>query len=535
MDRMFTNYARSMPQIHVHLRLRADVLIALIQNPTRYVQVVWRCLDCFDTKSNAICLACASHCHKGHRLSSYSEQLVVHCECGSLKKCMPIDDEGIYVFIPKTCILPIITESLHAVVTRQQQKDVTINSSHDFSTREVVKFANLFSRRLFDAVGQCNDTKTPRVGALFVGGSNVYDCLATIFLGATSVNYTEMSMLLSGGKREYTSVKEDTSTSSVSATSSSGSSSGRLLSYQTMIQYLQYKKLLAKQQNPVVMTSHSLFLVENSTMIKSTFVNRTYNCGISFMSFDSKKGEQEVKRINDDMSKLTGQTITNLLPSGAIRPTTFYLPVTTAYIQVKWLHSFPPEATQTDLFYSKVVRSEQMMSHCDQSHEYYEDTKYQYILLRYSNQKWGMVFALPHVNILTATFPDIPFEKLVGNHKQFTKVSIPKFEAKIDHKTIKQAIHDLGVSAMFKDSKDNFASMSDLPISVDDIYHSVFIKIDELGTIASAATAVKMSYRGYTSTKKEKEFSFLANRPFFWAIAYIGENDNQICWLGSYT
>ena len=98
-------------------------------------------------------------------------------------------------------------------------------------------------------------------------------------------------------------------------------------------------------------------------------------------------------------------------------------------------------------------------------------------------------------------------------------VSLPRFEATLRFK-LKPVLEKLGMPVAFQPGAADFSGMfqdagKDKPYHIDDVYHQAFVRTDEVGTEAAAATAVTMSPRGM---KLEKPVEFRVDHPFMFAI-----------------
>jgi serpin B len=93
-------------------------------------------------------------------------------------------------------------------------------------------------------------------------------------------------------------------------------------------------------------------------------------------------------------------------------------------------------------------------------------------------------------------------------------VRIPRFEFTTESISLKKAFMNLGMVVPFSLSAD-FSGISNTSLYIDDIYHKAFIKVDEKGTEAAAATAVIMLP---VSTNPPPPPQFVADRPFIFFI-----------------
>jgi len=92
-------------------------------------------------------------------------------------------------------------------------------------------------------------------------------------------------------------------------------------------------------------------------------------------------------------------------------------------------------------------------------------------------------------------------------------VRIPKFQFTTESISLKNAFMSLGMTAPFSDA-DFSGITSQYSLAISDIFHKAFIKVDENGTEAAAATAVIIDIISMPSSQPY----FIADRPFIYLI-----------------
>mmetsp|Transcript_46632 Transcript_46632/g.77116 ORF Transcript_46632/g.77116 Transcript_46632/m.77116 type:complete len:448 (+) Transcript_46632:2-1345(+) len=109
-----------------------------------------------------------------------------------------------------------------------------------------------------------------------------------------------------------------------------------------------------------------------------------------------------------------------------------------------------------------------------------------------------------------------PLELLSRLRTQTVKLALPKLKASYGTASIKAALHSLGIEAAF-DGRNGFLVMSDDPeVHIGDVVTKATLELDEEGTEAAAAAAVKVMTRSMPLPPFELTF----NRPFLMAIIH---------------
>jgi serine protease inhibitor len=116
--------------------------------------------------------------------------------------------------------------------------------------------------------------------------------------------------------------------------------------------------------------------------------------------------------------------------------------------------------------------------------------------------------------------------------KQRVQVSLPKFEVNpASSMRLNDTLEALGMKTPFS-RKADFKKMADPPnpdeqLYIAHVFHKAFVKVDEKGTEAAAASAVSMAARG-AAPKVEGEFK--ADHPFLFFI--VDNTSKGIVFMG---
>jgi serine protease inhibitor len=164
---------------------------------------------------------------------------------------------------------------------------------------------------------------------------------------------------------------------------------------------------------------------------------------------------------------------------------------------------------------------------------YFETDTFQAIQLTYGNGLFVMYVFLPRKRAGLSDADDLstflrPLDEkhwTEWNHKfvYFVKgtIILPKFEVKY-RKRLNDALESLCMGAAFDPSEADFSQIPVTPAQlwIDAVEHKTYVKVDEEGTEAAAATGVDLLTLG--SFRKPLPFQMIVDHPFFCAIAERG-------------
>ena len=98
-------------------------------------------------------------------------------------------------------------------------------------------------------------------------------------------------------------------------------------------------------------------------------------------------------------------------------------------------------------------------------------------------------------------------------------IALPKFESEWGSK-LNGALETLGMSIAFDPMRADFSRIHAPPprLSINDVEHKTWIKVDEEGTEAAAATSVGIVALA-VQANRPRPFEMIVDHPFFFAIA----------------
>jgi len=286
-------------------------------------------------------------------------------------------------------------------------------------------------------------------------------------------------------------------------------------------------------------TGNSIWL-QNDFEFDSDYLDictRSFMSDIFMVDFEND-ADTAKKDINTWTSDRTNERIPSII-DGPLDPMTRLVLVNAVFFLGEWDTPFISENTYEETFHGHSADNETDFMHAKFDTSYYASDNFSLISLPFAsldNQKdntFEMAFILPDENSdienLIFDLSNGGFDAAInGSRIEETKIALPKFE--FDYSTgMVGPMRDLGVDAAFTDAAE-FDLMTGSPndLFISDILHKTYIRVDEKGAEAAAATAVMV---GTTAMPVEDEYKvFTADRPFIFAI--YDRLDNTILFIG---
>jgi serpin B len=237
------------------------------------------------------------------------------------------------------------------------------------------------------------------------------------------------------------------------------------------------------------------------------------------------QGDIATKNINRWTNENTNGKIPELL-GDELTPDTRLVIVNTLYFLGKWAQPFKSEDTNDQVFHGTKGDNTVPFMNATLTIDYYEGKTFQYIALPFrgtedeSAKPLAMSFVLPKegntIQEAFAEVQEIGFSAIIeAGAEERVKVVIPKFEFEYGTSMV-ETMKNLGMKLAFDGA--DFSAMTTEPVdlAISDIIHKTYIKIDEEGAEAAAATGVVV---GLTAVQDPGSMKiFIADRPFLFSI-----------------
>ncbi len=247
--------------------------------------------------------------------------------------------------------------------------------------------------------------------------------------------------------------------------------------------------------------------------------------------------------INEWVADRTNQRIKDLVPRGSFSADTRLVLVNAIYFLADWARPFEPALTRDAMFFSTATTSKlvpTMTGLEDRPHVQLDGVAL--VELGYAGGTTAMMVVLPDAKDGLAAVESTLDAKRFASWRAALKpgkvaMELPRFT--IDSPaplSLAGPLRALGMSSAFSDTAD-FSGMIDATktselLKISDVFHKAFVKVDERGTEAAAATAVAMAVRG-AARPEAPPFRFAADHPFLFFV--IDRASGLVLFMGRVT
>ena len=246
--------------------------------------------------------------------------------------------------------------------------------------------------------------------------------------------------------------------------------------------------------------------------LKQEFVDTTQtHYAVDFQALDYSQAEAARQTINGWVETQTEERIRDLIPKGSILPSTRLVLTNAVYFLADCESPFEPASTRKRAFQTPSGEVQVDMMRQTGGYGYAKLKGAQALAIPYKGGEQEMVLVLPD--------PDVPvselgLETLSADTSQSARIDLamPKLEFGWGD-TLRAPLFAMGMAPAFGDQAD-FSGMSDERLFIDEVVHKAWVRVDEEGTEAAAATAVMMRATGMPMPAQP----FVVDRPYLFAI-----------------
>ena len=307
-------------------------------------------------------------------------------------------------------------------------------------------------------------------------------------------------------------------------------------SQQSLLQLTEEISKPYKTGNDTISVARRLY-IQNNFKVAPKFIEKTkkyYNSDAK--NIDFKRSEETRNTINRWVEEKTKNKIKDLLPKDSLTSDTRLVLINAIYFLGTWKYQFNSSLTKKRDFYipktwnngktnftqpnkstkPKIVKVDMMYGDSTFKFCRLDGVKAEMLKLDYADERLSMFIILPDevdgAPMVLKNYSDFNHENCKEQLRPtVAKILIPKFEIETEYK-MKRTVTEMGMNNLFTPKKANLSGISKQgQLHVDEVYHKAFIKVDEDGTEAAAAS-------GSVINMESSGKYFNANRPFLFKI-----------------
>ena len=397
----------------------------------------------------------------------------------------------ISIFLVITCIVIIFFNCQDEFVIPEENTDQPLT----ISEQKIASSSEIFGFKLFKKISPFQKDSN-----IFISPVSVSMALGMTLNGANGPTYDSIKTLLELNGLSEQEINQ---------------------SYQSLI-----NRLAALDPKVTFNIANSIWYL-NSMNFEQEFINtnkKYFNAEVAGLDFTNPSS---VDIINNWVNQNTNGKINKILER-IPRDAVMYL-INAIYFKADWKYKFDQSLTIDDSFTSVNGSSFpcKMMVQANKFN-YLSDALFQAVDLPYGDSLFSMTIILPN--------PDKDIDEIINqlNHDNWNlwlgnfsvkegKIWLPKFEIKYGFK-LNDILIALGMGIAFSPGADFTRIYSPGGIWISEVKHKTYIKVDEEGTEAAAATSIEF-VKGINSS-----FQLKFNRPFIFIIRE--RNSNTILFIG---
>lgn len=246
-----------------------------------------------------------------------------------------------------------------------------------------------------------------------------------------------------------------------------------------------------------------------------------YGASLYMMDYVNQT-EASRQTINTWVEEKTHNRIQELIKKGDITDLTRVVLTNAVYFKAKWADEFSENATIEDTFTlsnSTTVTTSMMQKTAN--FNYYEDDSIQLIKLPYLQNHTSMILMLPKEGMFENVEQHLAshYVHVADLSSTYVSLKLPKFEFTTPNYNLIGSFSSLGLTEPFDGYNTDFSGITgEKNLYISKILHKAFIKVDENGSEAAAATAIIGGITSVIPLEPPTPTPMFLNRPFFFFI-----------------
>lgn len=295
------------------------------------------------------------------------------------------------------------------------------------------------------------------------------------------------------------------------------------------------RRLSAELRDPsqdVVLRIANRLFGDRTLAVEKGFLDATnaaYGAGLEALDF-RRTPEAARDRINGWVEEQTERKIRELVPLRGVTRDTRLALVNAVYFQGDWDEAFPKESTRPEPFSASATRRPEVPTmHRTGTLRFAARDGLEALELPYKGSRLSMLVLLPDrgegLAALETTLGVDRVEAIVASLAPTrVAVSLPSFEVNPPGSiALGENLNAMGMALAFDRAKADFTGIANPQdprdrLFLGNVFHKAFVKVDEKGTEAAAATAVVIPRAPAALSPKAVEFK--ADHPFLFVIRH---------------
>ena len=286
-----------------------------------------------------------------------------------------------------------------------------------------------------------------------------------------------------------------------------------------------YNNINKKDKEYKLNTGNALWAQQDYPFLKNytSIVEKYYGGKAANVDFrQAEEREKSRQTINTFIEEQTNNKIKELIPKGILTEMTRLVLTNAIYFKGTWKWEFDKSDTREQDFKittENIVKTPMMYMKPDKARFNYADVgELQILEVPYRGEDISMLILLPKENLdsIKSILTPGKLEEWKNQIKEtkLDAIYLPKFEFDTKY-FMKNTLRAMGMPTAFSMSADFSGMDGTLNLYIDKVIHQAYIKVDEEGTEAAAATAVIVAEKGMGTPTTN---IFRADHPFIFII-----------------
>jgi serpin B len=251
-------------------------------------------------------------------------------------------------------------------------------------------------------------------------------------------------------------------------------------------------------------------------------LTRHYGAPVAVADFSGAADDARAS-INDWVKRATGDKIAELFPAGSIDGNTRLVLANAMYLYAPWKYKLDPRATRPFPFnLLDGTRVDVDMMHYNEFLPSSAGADWRAVELPYRGDELSMVVIVPaNFRDFEARLTPELLDDITGKLKHGgIHLALPRVKFSF-HTSLNATLTGMGMGSLFAGA--DFSGITGAPgLTVAAVEHEVFLKVDEEGTAAAAATGASLAASHGPSVTADRPFLFLIRDRLTGAILFMG-------------